>query len=104
MTMDIKNNLIPTQPRTTGEGRSVAENAGVRGGGAEGGRDQGGSGDRVTLSNTANQLSDLTRSVSEQPAVDTQRVEQIRNSIKQGTYEINAERIADRLINMERVR
>ncbi|TVP83943.1 MAG: flagellar biosynthesis anti-sigma factor FlgM [Thioalkalivibrio sp.] len=104
MTMDIKNNLTPTHPRTTGDDRSVAENAGVRGGGPEGGRDPGGSGDRVTLSNTANQLNDLARSASEQPAVDTQRVEQIRDSIKQGTYEINAERIADRLIAMERVR
>ncbi|MGM0813704.1 MAG: flagellar biosynthesis anti-sigma factor FlgM [Pseudomonadota bacterium] len=104
MTIDIKNNLTPTQPRTTGEGRSVAENAGVRSGGAEPGRDEGGSGDRVTLTDTARRLSDLTRSVSEQPAVDTQRVEQIRAAIDQGRYEINAERIADRLIAMEKVR
>ena len=101
MTIDIKNNLTPPQPRTTGEGRGVAENPGVRGGGAEGGKDPGGSGDRVTLSNTANQLNDLARSASEQPAVDTQRVEQIREAIKEGGYEINPERIADRLIAIE---
>jgi negative regulator of flagellin synthesis FlgM len=103
MSMDIKN-LTQTQPRTAGEGRSVAENAGVRTGGAAPGKDGGGGGDRVTLTDTARRLSELTSTVSEQPAVDTQRVEQIRQAIQDGSYRVNPERIAERLIEMEKGR
>lgn len=101
MSMDIKN-LTQTPPRTTGEGRGVAENTAVRSGVAAPGKDGGGSGDRVTLTDTARRLSDLTRTVSEQPAVDRNRVDEIRQAIQEGRYEVNPQRIADRLIAMEK--
>jgi negative regulator of flagellin synthesis FlgM len=103
MSMDIKN-LTQTQPRTAGEGRGVAENTGARTGGAVPGKDGGGGGDRVTLTDTARRLSELTSTVSAQPAVDSNRVEQIRQAIQDGSYQVNPERIADRLIAMEKVR
>jgi negative regulator of flagellin synthesis FlgM len=102
MSMDIKN-LTQTQPRTTGEGRSVAENSAVRSGGSPGGKESGSGGDRVTLSETATRLSDLTRTVSEQPVVDSNRVEQIRQAIQNGSYQVDPQRIADRLTAMEKV-
>jgi len=102
MSMDIKN-LTQTQPRTTGEGRGVAETSTVRSGGNPGGKESGSGGDRVTLSETATRLSDLTRTVSEQPVVDSNRVEQIRMAIQDGSYQVNPQRIADRLSAMEKV-
>lgn len=101
MSMDIKN-LTQSQPRTANEGRGVAESGTVRTGSAAKANESGSSGDRVTLTDTARRLSDLTRTVSEQPAVDQKRVDEIRAAIQQGRYEVNSERIADRLIAMER--
>ena len=103
MSMDIKN-LTQTQPRTAGEGRSVSENTALRTGSTPGGKGSGSGGDRLTLSETATRLSDLTRTVSEQPVVDSKRVEQIRQAIQDGSYQVNPERIADRLIAMEKGR
>ncbi len=103
--MDIKHlTQNQTQPRTAGEGRGVGENTLVRAGGATGGTAGGVGGDRVTLSEAATRLSDVVRTVSEQPVVDNARVEQIREAIREGRYEVNPERIGDRLIAMEKLR
>lgn len=101
MTMEIKN-LTQSQPRTANEGRNVAESGNVRHGAGALAKDGGTGGDRVTLTETAVRLSELTRTVSEQPAVDQARVAEIRAAIQEGRYEVNAERIAERLIAMER--
>ena len=102
MSMEIKN-LTQAQPRTTGEGRSVAENSAVRSGGSPGGKESGSGGDRFTLSETATRLSDLTRTVSEQPVVDSKRVAEIRQAIQDGSYKVDSGRIAANWIAMEKV-
>jgi len=102
MSMDIKN-LTQTQPRTTGDGRGVAETSAVPAGGTPGGKESGSGGDRVTLSEAATRLSDVTRTVSQQPVVDSKRVEEIRQEIQNGTYKVDSGRIAASLIAMEKV-
>jgi len=96
---EIKNST--PQPRTAVEGRGTAENSAVPSGGTSGGKHSGSGGDRVTLSETATRLSDLTTTVSGQPVVDSNRVEQIREAIQDGSYQVNPQRIADRLSAME---
>lgn len=100
MSMDIKN-LTQTQARAANEGRNVAENRATPGSDGDAGRRDAGGGDQVTLTDTARRLSDLTLTVSGQPAVDRGRVDEIRLAIQEGRYEVNAERVADRLLQTE---
>ena len=59
------------------------------------------SGDKVSLTNTAHQLTELTEQVKGLPVVDTQRVEAVRAAVQSGTYEIDAGRVADKLVGLE---
>jgi negative regulator of flagellin synthesis FlgM len=57
--------------------------------------------DTVSLTNTSAQLRSLENTLAELPVVDTQRVESIKQAIADGSYEINAQSVADKLINLE---
>lgn len=99
MSIDIKN-LSQSQPRGAGDGASVGETRGNRAPQGEA-RPGAGGGDQVTLTDTARRLSDVVRTASAQPAVDKERVEQIRQAIQEGRYEVNSQRIAEKLMNTE---
>ncbi|MCW8931225.1 MAG: flagellar biosynthesis anti-sigma factor FlgM [Gammaproteobacteria bacterium] len=58
--------------------------------------------DSVNLTNSAMRIKSLEEQVARLPIVDTQKVEQIRNSITDGTFEFNSDRIAEKLINFEK--
>ncbi len=58
--------------------------------------------DSVELTDTASRLGQLADEVRAAEGVDTQRVEALRERIASGDYEIDAGRIADRLIALER--
>ncbi|QBQ53350.1 flagellar biosynthesis anti-sigma factor FlgM [Nitrosococcus wardiae] len=55
----------------------------------------------VTLTNTAEQLRETEASLASVSVVDNQKVEQIKQSIQDGSYQIDSERIADKLIALE---
>lgn len=57
--------------------------------------------DTVSLSDNAVQLGKIEHAVAATPVVDTQRVEQLRQAISNGSYEVNAAKIADRLMQFE---
>ena len=59
--------------------------------------------DTVSLSDNAVQLGKLDNSVVAAPVVDTQRVEQVKQAISNGTYEIDAEKVADKLMQFESI-
>jgi len=61
--------------------------------------------DTVSLSDNAVQLGKLNNSAIaiSAPVVDTQRVEQIKQAIENGTYEVNAKKVADRLMQFESI-
>ena len=56
--------------------------------------------DSVKLTDSARALHQAT-SVNAQSPVDTAKVEQIRKSLADGTYHVNAGKIADRLTSIE---
>ncbi len=58
-------------------------------------------GDSVQLTQSARAMMDAAASSSDVP-VDAERVAQIREQIANGTYRVDAQRVADRLISMER--
>jgi negative regulator of flagellin synthesis FlgM len=59
--------------------------------------------DTVSLSDNALQLGRLDSSIVAAPVVDTQRVEQIKQAISDGTYEIDPAKVADKLMQFESI-
>lgn len=58
--------------------------------------------DSVNLTNSAMRIKSLTDQIAQLPIVDTQKVEQVRNSLSDGTFEFNSDHIAEKLINFEK--
>ena len=59
--------------------------------------------DTVSLSDNAVQLGKLNDTVKSTPVVDTQRVEQVKQAIKDGSYEVDPAKIADKLMQFESI-
>lgn len=57
--------------------------------------------DTVSLTDTASRLRELENSLANMPVVDTQRVESIQRAIADGSYEMDAARIADKMLRFE---
>ncbi|MCZ8129723.1 MAG: flagellar biosynthesis anti-sigma factor FlgM [Steroidobacteraceae bacterium] len=54
--------------------------------------------DSVTLTDSARSLQKLAEAVAAAPVVSESRVESIKNAIAQGKYEVNAERVAEKML------
>jgi len=59
--------------------------------------------DTVSLSDNALQLGKLDNTSIAAPVVDAKRVEQIKQAIENGSYEVNAEKVADKLMQFESI-
>lgn len=57
--------------------------------------------DTVSLTETASQLQQLESELASLPVVDADRVEAARQSIQAGSFEVDANRVADRLTSLE---
>lgn len=57
--------------------------------------------DTVSLTPQAQQLRDLENRIAELPEVDSGRVNSIKDAIADGSYEIDANRIAEKLMQFE---
>jgi len=57
--------------------------------------------DVVTLTDLGGRLQALTQSVADVPVVDSKRVEFFRQAIAEGTYQVDAAAVADKLANFE---
>ena len=59
--------------------------------------------DRLSLTDIAAQIQSLVRALDRAPVVDLARVSSVRESLANGTYQIDPFRIADKLIAFERM-
>ncbi len=59
--------------------------------------------DTVSISDNAAQLGKLGNTVDTAPVVDMQRVEQVKQAISDGTYEVDATKVADKLMQFESI-
>lgn len=57
---------------------------------------------QVQLTDTATNLKQVEASIARLPDVDRARVDAVRQRIESGAYEVNAGRLADRLLAFER--
>lgn len=59
--------------------------------------------DTVSLSENAVQLGKLESSVVSMPVSDTQRIEQVKQAIMDGSYKIDPEKVAEKLMQFEAI-
>jgi negative regulator of flagellin synthesis FlgM len=57
--------------------------------------------DTVSFSETAIRMGRLGAAMDDTPVVDTQRVEQARQALADGTYKVDAQRIAEKLMQFD---
>jgi len=60
--------------------------------------------DTVTLTDTAAQLQKLEAAIANLPIVDTARVEDVKQAINDGRFQIYPQRVAEKLISFEKAR
>jgi negative regulator of flagellin synthesis FlgM len=97
--MQINNNGITSNPNANTKQNTV-EDASTHKSGATldaASKDS----DSVKLSPEAQALKELEVQIALSPEVDTKKVEQIRQEIEKGTYTINAETIASKILKSE---
>lgn len=58
--------------------------------------------DTVSLTDTSARLRQMENTLAQLPVVDSSRVEQIRRALAEGTYEVKPERIAEKMLGMEK--
>jgi len=59
-------------------------------------------GDRVKLTDTASSLQQIEKQMASEPAVDPARVAAVKDALSAGDYKIDAERVAEKFIEVER--
>jgi negative regulator of flagellin synthesis FlgM len=58
--------------------------------------------DTVTLTNSARSLQKIEEAVAKAPVVNASKVAAVKHAVSSGTYQIDARRVADKLLNFER--
>ncbi len=103
MTIDINGLSTPKVQAPTADDSQLKQSAEQQQSKTETG--QSSTADTVSLSDNAMQLGKLdnTAVAISAPVVDAKRVEQIKQAIENGTYEVNAEKIADRVTQFESI-
>ena len=89
------------QITSVGAGRPVQRSQDAVSGGASGDTSNDGS-QNVQITGTARQLADLEQKIRDLPAVNAERVSQLRTAIEQGTYTVRPQHIADQLMSLQR--
>jgi negative regulator of flagellin synthesis FlgM len=59
------------------------------------------SGESVQLSRDAQQLQKVSEKLRDQPAVNKERVAQLKQAVEDGSYQVETQRVASRLLNFE---
>lgn len=100
MTIDTNNGIRPGHSTNTATGRtqSTAARAGADNKAPNPGPAER---DAVVLSQEAQSLGRLEDKINSLPEVNSERVAEIRQAIAEGRFQINAERIAENLLNQD---
>lgn len=95
MEIDGKNTLVALNPGVQRVDAGSAQPVRTRNNGAEAGQSDS---DRIELSVRSREVQHLDEMIRSTPDVRTDRVEQIKSALQDGTYNVKAEMIADKII------
>lgn len=59
-------------------------------------------GENVNLSSQAKNLKQLEQRLGEFPEMDDERIEQIRTALEDGSYKVDAEKLAQKMLDMDK--
>lgn len=85
-TADKSSGVQGTQPSATEQAKTQA---------------QGARGENVNLSSQAKNLKQLEQKLGNYPEMDDDRIEQIRSALESGSYKIDAEKLAQKMLEMD---
>ena len=94
-----RNGVELTPAKARGPARSERASGGEK---AETRKSGDATGSQVQLTDTATNLQQVEARIAKLPDVDRARVDAVRQRVESGAYEINAGRLADRLLAFER--
>lgn len=57
--------------------------------------------DRISVTDTAAQLQALEKIIAKEPAVNLQKVDNVRAAVNSKQFDINPQRVADKMLNFE---
>ncbi len=95
------NNITPTKAQRSTDDTKLNQSSDQPSAQQESGKSS--ATDTVSLSDNAVQLGKVELSVATAPVIDTQRVEQLKQAIANGSYEVDAEKVADKLMQFESI-
>lgn len=98
--MEIENNRIATLVTPNSGQQAPVDNQG-NGSGKTASEQSGAASDRVSLTGEAQKLKELETELASQPVVDSQRVNAVRAAVEDGSFAVNPERIAEKMISLE---
>jgi len=104
MSVDL-NGIGPGQvntPRTTADKSTGSQNAPPASNEQAKAQSQSSRGDNVSLSNQAKNLKQLEQKLGDYPEMDDDRIEQIRSALENGTYKVDAEKLAQKMLEMDK--
>jgi len=103
MAIEINNNIPPatSQGVDSGNRSQATENQSDKAKSADS-SNSAKSADQVSLTHTAQTLRELAETVAQESVVDTDKVNAIKQALMDGTFEVDAERIAGKLADMEK--
>ena len=101
MVIDISR--LNNSPSITGgvRGSSASGDTGKTGEAVEGSKTASTSGESVHLSPEAQQLQQVTDKLRDQPVVNSARVAELKQAIADGSYKVDADRVASKLLDFE---
>jgi len=100
MSINVKNSTNKANQASSGKTGASAK-SGKGSGSAKAPPKQQANEDSVSLTDAAGRLQQIEQSLNEIPIVDSARVDNISQSIDDGQYQINDDKIADRIIKSE---
>ena len=101
MTNKIGSGGIDNRPAQVGSDRAVKRASTAVSNNAETPNAAAKGGEGVHITDSAKQLAALEQAIRTLPDVDEARVNEIRQAISEGSYQVSPERIADKLIRVE---
>jgi len=100
MTTSIQNNGLPNFPQATGATGNASGSASTAAAPSVSAGSTPKADDQLKLTDSARALQEAAR-LDTTSVIDTQRVEQIRQALADGSYQVNPDKIAARMLSLE---